>query len=248
MVKCYICKYAAKSIRKRIYKKEADAVGNITFITAFKGGVGKTTVTANIASCLAAMGQKVLVVDGDFGMRCMDMVLRLENDVLFDCSDVLKGDCDFDSAVAHLFDGFDFLPAPMRFYDEKISLDSYRRVFFAVKQRYDAVLIDSGADMTDHYKGFLSVADDAVVVSMHQSSSVRAAEKAARILAGADLRSTRLIINGYRRDAADGGQLPDALDIIRASSLRLLGIVPFDERLPLDQESGVLSMTADKNG
>lgn len=223
-------------------------MGNVMFITAFKGGVGKTTVTANIASCLAAMGKKVLVVDGDFGMRCMDMVLRLESDVLFDCSDVLRGDCVFSDAVTTLFDGLDFLPAPMRFCDSHIPIENYRRVFAAAKERYDTVLIDSGADMTEHYRSFMSVSDDAIVVSMHQSSSVRAAEKTARILAAAELRSMKLIINGYRRDAADSGELPDALDIIRASSLQLMGIVPFDPHLPIDQESGVLSLTGDKNG
>lgn len=223
-------------------------MGRITFVTAFKGGVGKTTVTANIASCLAASGKRVLVVDGDFGMRCMDMVLRLENDVLFDCSDVLRGDCDFDNAVSHPFQNLDFLPAPMRFIEEKIPLECYRKVFADAKERYDAVLIDSGADMTEHYKGFLSVADQAVVVSIHQSLSVRAAEKAARILAGANLASTKLVINGYHKGAADDGTLPDAIDIIRASSLQLLGIVPFDEHLPIDQESGLLSLSGDKNG
>ncbi len=228
-------------------KGDIDAMGKIMFITAFKGGVGKTTVTANIASCLALTGKKVLVVDGDFGMRCMDMVLGLESDVLFDCSDLLRGDCDFDSAVTTLFDGLDFLPAPMRFCDEKIPLENYRRVFATAKERYDIILIDSGADMTEHYKGFLSVADDAAVVSMHQASSVRAAEKAARILAGANLSSTKLIINGYRAVDAENGNLPDALDIIKASSLQLLGIVPFDETLPPDQERGILSLTGNKN-
>lgn len=228
-------------------KGDIDAMGKIMFITAFKGGVGKTTVTANIASCLALTGKKVLVVDGDFGMRCMDIVLGLENDVLFDCSDLLRGDCDFDSAVTTLFDGLDFLPAPMRFCDETIPLENYRKVFADAKEKYDFVLIDSGADMTEHYKGFLSVADDAAVISMHQSSSVRAAEKAARILAGANLLSTKLIINGYRAGDAENGKLPDAFDIIKASSLQLLGIVPFDEKLPPDQELGILSLTGNKN-
>lgn len=222
-------------------------MGKIMFITAFKGGVGKTTVTANIASCLASIGKKVLIVDGDFGMRCMDIVLGVENDVLFDCSDVLRGDCDFENAVTTLFDGLDFLPAPMRFCDEPIPLENYRKFFADAKERYDFVLIDSGADMTEHYKGFLSVSDDAAVVSMHQSSSVRAAEKAARILAGANLLSTKLIINGYRREDAENGILPDAFDIISASSLQLLGIVPFDEKLPPDQERGILSLTGNKN-
>ncbi len=221
-------------------------MGDVVFITGFKGGVGKTTVTANIASCLSVIGKKVLVVDGDFGMRCMDMVLRLESDVLFDCCDVLKGDCDFDSAVRTLRQGFDFLPAPMRFIDEEIPRESYKKLFADLRQRYDFVLIDSGADMTEYYSKFVSVSDDALVVSMHQSASVRAAEKTAQALASYELRSMKLVINTYRKESADLGSLPDALEIIRASSLQLIGIVPFDPTLPIDQESGRLSFFEDK--
>ena len=71
--------------------KEVAALGRVIFVTGFKGGVGKTTVSANLAATLYALGNKVLVIDGDFGMRCMDMVLGLESEMLFDCSDVLAG-------------------------------------------------------------------------------------------------------------------------------------------------------------
>lgn len=216
-------------------------MGSVIFVTGFKGGVGKTTVTAALASCLAALGQHVLVVDGDFGMRCMDLVLGTESRVVFDCNDLLYGRCTDDDAIVSCRGRMDFLPAPMNYDGVSPPADAYRTLFGRLKKRYDFVLIDSGADLTDHYKYFASVADDAIVVSMHQSTSVRAAERTAQMLAGYNLRSMRIIINGFRKKSACEGRLPDVLDIIRASSLQLLGIIPYDDRIPTDQEQGTLA-------
>ncbi|MEG2117964.1 MAG: AAA family ATPase, partial [Clostridia bacterium] len=96
-------------------------LGRAIFVTSFKGGVGKTTVSANLASALAFIGKKVLVVDGDFGMRCMDMVLGLENEIVFNIYDVLTNKCSYEEAILQYENsGFDFMPAPMLFDREEI--------------------------------------------------------------------------------------------------------------------------------
>ncbi len=222
-------------------------MGSVIFVTGFKGGVGKTTVTAGLASCIARLGKRVLVVDGDFGMRCMDLVLGSESDVVYDCSDLLMGRCGDSDAIAVCGENLDFLPAPMSFDGFGPPESAYRELFARLKERYDMIFIDSGADLAPHYRCFASVADDAIVVSMHQSTSVRAAERTAQLLSEYDLRSMRLIINAFRKKSADDGSLPDVPDIIRSSSLQLLGIIPYDMGLSPDQEKGALAFDGDKN-
>ena len=125
---------------------------------------------------------------------------------------------------------------------------SYRRVppdreavagvIDALRRTYDYVLIDSSAEESDTYAAFAAAADDAVIVSLHQSSSIRAAEKTALCLDGYGFRNLRLIVNGYRAAAASSGLLPSLREIVERSSVRLLGVVPFDPLLQTDQEAG----------
>lgn len=218
-------------------------MGRVIFVTGFKGGVGKTTVSANIASTLHALGNKVLVIDGDFGMRCMDMVLGVENETLFDCSDVLSGRCSPAAAICHVggMTGLSFIPAPMNLSDESIKKTAYASLIREVREEFDYVIIDSCAEMTDYYMAFASTADEAIIVTLHQSTSVRAAEKTAARLSAMGITSQSLVVNGYRAAFAESKKLPDILDIINRSSVRLLGVVPYCERLSASQEAAELS-------
>ena len=153
-------------------------MGGSIFVTSFKGGVGKTTVCANLAGALCNLGHTVLIVDGDFGMRCMDIVLGLENEALFDLGDVLAGRTELERAVLQSprVPSLSFLPAPMNCRvppDREAVAD----VIDALRRTYDYVLIDSSAEESDTYAAFAAAADDAVIVSLHQSSSIRAAAR-----------------------------------------------------------------------
>jgi len=149
-------------------------VGRVVFVSGFKGGVGKTTVSANLAATLHALGNRVLVIDGDFGMRCMDMVLGMENETLFDCSDILAGRCAPTAAVTEVRDmtDFSFIPAPMNYSGENIPASAYARLISELRPDYDFIIIDSCAEMTEYYLAFAAQADEAVIVTLHQSTSV----------------------------------------------------------------------------
>ncbi len=228
---------------------EVTALGRVIFVTGFKGGVGKTTVSANIASTLHALGNRVLVIDGDFGMRCMDMVLGVENETLFDCSDVLSARCSPAAAICHIggMTTFSFIPAPMNLSDEKLKKTLYADLIKEVREEFDYIIIDSCAEMTDYYMAFAATADEAVIVTLHQSTSVRAAEKTAARLSAMGVTSQSLVVNGYRAGFAASKKLPDILDIINRSSVKLLGVVPYCERLSASQEAAELSFMGDMN-
>ena len=226
---------------------EVAALGRVIFVTGFKGGVGKTTVSANIAATLFALGNKVLVIDGDFGMRCMDMVLGAESDSVFDCSDVLSGRCSPAAAMCDIggHNGFSFIPAPMNLSDDKLPKSAYRQLVNEIREEFDYIIIDSCAEMTDYYMAFASTADEAVIVTLHQSTSVRAAEKTAARLAAMGVKRQSLVVNGYRQTFAENGKLPGIPDIINRSSVRLLGVVPYCEKLSASQEAAELAFMGD---
>lgn len=230
-------------------EREVAALGRVIFVTGFKGGVGKTTVSANIAATLHSLGNRVLVIDGDFGMRCMDMVLGVENETLFDCSDVLANRCSPAAAMCHVggMTSFAFIPAPMNLSDEKIKKRAYADLIQEVREEFDYIIIDSCAEMTDYYMAFAATADEAIIVTLHQSTSVRAAEKTAARLSAMGITSQSLVVNGYRASFAESKKLPNILDIINRSSVRLLGVVPYCERLSASQEAAELSFMGEPN-
>lgn len=218
-------------------------MGRVIFVTAFKGGVGKTTVAAGIAAALAALKKRVCIVDADFGMRCMDLVLGMEDDVLYDCSDVLFGRCEPSDAIVPVTgcETLYFLPAPIRYDGREIPKGNMDALFRYLRAEFDFCIVDSSAELSEYYRRFAYASDEAIVVSLHQSTSVRAAEKTAANLARFGHGEVRLVVNGYRDARAREGSLPRILDMIRRSSVPLVGTVPYDEALPAMQEKGTVA-------
>ncbi|HPE95294.1 MAG TPA: AAA family ATPase [Bacillota bacterium] len=218
-------------------------MGKVIFITSFKGGAGKTTLSANLTGALTSLGKHVLAIDGDFGMRCLDIVLGLESSTLFDAFDVLTGRCGIQSAVVRSCLGFDFLPAPVNYSGENIDGEKASKLISSLKKKYDYIIIDSSADRTPAYDVFANAADCAIVVSLHQQSSIRAAEKTAFVLAGMGIPDIRLVINQFYFSAAAKAELPRLTQLIMRTSVRLLGVVPYDRSLPADQEKGMIAFS-----
>lgn len=216
-------------------------MGRIIFITSFKGGVGKTTLTANLATALTVLGKRVLVVDADYGNRCMDLVLGMENSSLFDSSDVISGRVDVKNAIAEHESNrrLSFLAAPAAF-DSELSVTATVQLLATLKQQYDFVLVDSSAEDSPVYRAFARSADDALVVSFHQSTAIRAAEKTATVLSSLGFSNIRLVVNSYHKEAEEAGALPSVLDIIQRAHIRLIGVVPYDYSISLLQETGAL--------
>lgn len=220
-------------------------MGRVIFVTAFKGGVGKTTVAAGLASTLVSLGKRVCVIDADFGMRCMDLVLGMESDALYDCSDVLLGRCTVREALRPVGgrENFWFLPAPIRYDWSGLPKDKAGELFAHLRENFDFCFVDSSAELSPYYRLFATQADEALIVTLHQSTAVRAAEKTASNLAAMGLPRIRLVVNGYKEALAKSGDLPTLLDMIYRSAVPLIGAVPMSEQLPIAQEHGELALS-----
>jgi len=219
-------------------------------ITSFKGGVGKSTVTANLGSALAGRGRRVLLCDCDFRMRCLDLLLGMESRLVYDISDAAAGSIPVEKALLIREDNpsMALLGAPFH-YRDNLNAESFSRVLARAKEAFspDYILLDTPGDPGGEEEESAPVriaaasADRALIVATHQSSSVRAAEQTGRRLEALGVRRQHLIINEYRSEAVKKWVLPGTIDIIDRSALQLLAVIPHDERLPELQEQGKLA-------
>ena len=230
-------------------------------VTSFKGGVGKTTLSANLASALARRGHRVVAVDCDLESRCLDIVLGLENVTLFNICDCIKGTCSIESALVQdtRCENLFFISAPA-FYPERheigVAADSFSREAISsfVKEltnRFEYVIFDLPARPDNLSRHLACFVDAAFVVSLHTATSIRAAEKTAIALneltsygkdnmtaGGLDI---RLIVNGFKpKDAKDGANV-GLYDIVSRTKLQLWGVVPFSVSMSKAQEMGKLA-------
>lgn len=248
----------------------------VIIVTSLKGGVGKTTITANLAMTLARKGHKVVAIDCDLESRCLDMVLGLENDSLYNISDILSGRCSISDAQINdsRCEDLAFISAPASIIDK--DSEEFANVFNAenvakliedLSECFDYILFDLPAHPDGWYELLLKHTDYALVVAMHTAVSIRSAEKTAMTIGDVCERigsaevdfdedgdmiesklKVRLIINGFRgRDASDGIR-SGVYDIISKTSVKLLGVVPYDETMAVAQESGKLAYQVQKNG
>ena len=222
----------------------------VIMVASCKGGVGKTTVTANLSLALAALGRRTLMVDCDFGMRCLDLVTGLSDKVAYDvCDCVLRGISPERAAVRdprskRLF----FIAAPYR-YGGGIDGESFGAFLneAAEELSLDYIVIDTHGGEGVEFALAAPFADTALVISTHQEASIRAAEETARRLSELGVKEPRLIVNCYDVRAARKGRLPNVLDLIDRTRVRLIGVIPRDDAMLERQITGSLVAPNVKN-
>ena len=212
-------------------------------ITSFKGGVGKSTVAVNLAYFLAKNGKKTFLIDCDFRMRSLDILLGLENQIMHDAYDVMSGKVTLEEAV--FCDGrtrsLYFLPAP---YNYQLGMDkeAFGEMLNEAKNKlgFDYVIFDTPGSSGQEFSTVAEYSDTALVVSTHSFPSIRAAECTGSELEAMGVSDRRLIINMFDTTGRELSGLPSVVDIIDKANLRLAGIIPYDSRLLLMQDRGQL--------
>jgi len=215
-------------------------MGEVIVVTSGKGGVGKTTTTANIGTGLAAAGHKIVLVDTDIGLRNLDVVLGLENRIVYDLTDVTGGVCRVKQALIRdkRLDGLHLLPAAQTKDKTAVSPDQMRDLCKELKQEFDYVIIDCPAGIEQGFRNAIAGADRAIVVTTPEVSAVRDADRIIGLLEAAELSEPKLIINRIRPRMVRAGDMMGIDDMIDILAIDLLGVIPEDEMIVITTNRG----------
>jgi septum site-determining protein minD len=215
-------------------------MGEVIVITSGKGGVGKTTTTANLGSALAMRGKKVVLLDTDIGLRNLDVVMGLENRIVYDIVDVIEGKCKLRQALIKdkRFTDLFLLPAAQTRDKDAINEDEMIRLTQRLKEEFDYIIVDCPAGIEQGFKNAISGADRAIVVTNAEISSIRDADRIIGLLEASNIRNPELIINRIRPDMVKRGEMMDVEDILDLLSIDLIGVVPEDENIITQTNKG----------
>ncbi len=212
----------------------------VLVITSGKGGVGKTTTTANLGTALAMMDKSVVMVDTDIGLRNLDVVLGLENRIVFDIVDVVNGSCKLRQALIKdkRFESLFLLPAAQTRDKNAVTPHQMKNLTNELREEFDFILVDCPAGIEQGFRNAIAGADSAIIVATPEISSVRDADRIIGLLEAAGIQDTRLIINRLRSRMVKNGDMMDVDDIIDILSINLLGVVPEDEAIVISTNRG----------
>lgn len=217
-------------------------MGEAIVITSGKGGVGKTTTSANLGTALALQGKKVCLIDTDIGLRNLDVVLGLENRIIYDLVDVVDGRCKPHQAIVkdkRFEDKLFLLPAAQTSDKTAVSPEQMKSLVSDLKQDYDYILIDCPAGIEQGFKNAVAGADKAVVVTTPEISAVRDADRIIGLLEKEEnIEPPKLIINRIRSRMMKEGEVLDVDEIAQHLSIDLLGIVQDDEEVIKSSNQG----------
>lgn len=212
----------------------------VIVVTSGKGGVGKTTTTANLAAALARMGNKVVAVDGDIGLRNLDVVMGLENRIVYTLIDALDGVCRLgqtyirDKRVDNLY----MIPTAQSKTKDAVSAKQMEDVCAELRKEFDFVLIDSPAGIEAGFKNAAAGADEALVVTTPEVSAVRDADRIIGLLESMEKAPIRLIVNRIRPQMVKKGEMLGVSDVLDILAIDLIGMVPDDESVVTSANCG----------
>ncbi|BBN99321.1 MULTISPECIES: septum site-determining protein MinD [Sporolactobacillus] len=207
-------------------------MGEAIVVTSGKGGVGKTTTSANVGTVLALQGKKVCLVDTDIGLRNLDVVMGLENRIIYDLVDVAQGRCKLNQALVKdkRFECLSLLPAAQTTDKDSIQPDQMKKIIDTLKADFDYIIIDCPAGIERGFKNAVAGADHAIVVTTPEISSVRDADRIIGLLEQEkQVSPPRLIINRIRQHLLKSGEMLEIDEIMNILAIDLIGIVIDDD-------------------
>ena len=215
-------------------------MSEVIVVTSGKGGVGKTTTVANIGTGLAALGKKVVLVDTDIGLRNLDVVLGLENRIVYNLVDVIEGNCRLKQALIRdkRYPELYLLPSAQIRDKTSVTPEQMKKLCDELKNQFDYIILDCPAGIEQGFKNAIAGADKALVVTTPEVSAIRDADRIIGLLEADDLRDIHLIINRLRMDMIRRGDMMSVEDVVDILAVPLIGTIPDDETVVIATNQG----------
>lgn len=215
-------------------------MGQVIVVTSGKGGVGKTTSTANIGWALSTMGKKVVVIDGDIGLRNLDVVMGLENRIVFDLVDLVEKRAKPKQAMIKdkRFENLYLIPAAQTRDKDAVQPEQMKELVDLLKEEFDYIFIDCPAGIENGFKNAIAGADRAIVVTTPEVSAVRDADRIIGLLEANLIEDIQLIINRIKINMVKSGDMLDIEDILEILGVKLIGSIPDDESIVISTNKG----------
>lgn len=220
-------------------------MSEVIVITSGKGGVGKTTTSANLGTGLALSGKKVAMIDADIGLRNLDVIMGLENRIVYDIIDVIEGNCRLKQALIKdkRYENLYLLPAAQTRDKDAISPEQMQKLCDTLKEDFDYIIIDCPAGIEQGFKNAIAGADKAIVVTTPEVSAVRDADRIIGLLESNELSNPMLILNRIRTDMVKRGDMMAMEDVTEILAIDIIGIVPDDESIVISANKGEPAVT-----
>lgn len=215
-------------------------MSEVIVVTSGKGGVGKTTTVANIGTGLAALGKKVVLVDTDIGLRNLDVVLGLENRIVYNLVDVIEGNCRLKQALIRdkRYPELYLLPSAQTRDKTSVTPEQMKKLCDELKNQFDYIILDCPAGIEQGFKNAIAGADKALVVTTPEVSAIRDADRIIGLLEADNLRDIHLIINRLRMDMIRRGDMMSVEDVVDILAVPLIGTIPDDETVVIATNQG----------
>ncbi len=215
-------------------------MSEVIVITSGKGGVGKTTTTANIGTGLAKEGNKVVLIDTDIGLRNLDVVMGLENRIVYNLVDVIEGNCRIKQALIRdkRCPNLYLLPSAQTRDKSAVTPDQMVKLTDDLREEFDYILLDCPAGIEQGFKNAIAGADHAIVVTTPEVSAVRDADRIIGLVNAHEISKIELIVNRLRTDMVKRGDMMSSEDVVEILAIKLLGVVPDDEEIVVSTNQG----------
>ena len=215
-------------------------MGEVIVVTSGKGGVGKTTTSANIGTGLAKLGKSVILIDTDIGLRNLDVVMGLENRIVYNLVDVIEGNCRIKQAAIKdkKYSNLYLLPSAQTRDKTSVSPAQMKKLTDELKEKFDYIVLDCPAGIEQGFKNAIAGADHALVVTTPEVSAIRDADRIIGLLEAHEIQRIDLVINRLRMDMVKRGDMMSIEDVADILAIDIIGAIPDDENIVVSTNHG----------
>ncbi|MBE5948091.1 MAG: septum site-determining protein MinD [Lachnospiraceae bacterium] len=215
-------------------------MSEVIVVTSGKGGVGKTTTSANVGTGLAKLDKKVVLIDTDIGLRNLDVVMGLENRIVYNLVDVIEGNCRIKQALIKdkRYPNLYLLPSAQTRDKTSVTPEQMKKLTDELKEEFDYIILDCPAGIEQGFKNAIAGADRALVVTTPEVSAIRDADRIIGLLEANEMKKTELIVNRIRMDMVERGDMMSIADVVEILAVDLIGAVPDDENIVISTNNG----------